>query len=129
MITRSNFRIAVTIVWVLVFIALLNCKPTFQIVVAQEKQPRSTHANDNASGVIPVSTAEAARHPTTMSVVKQTGVHHLTSHENATTEQLVNHTLNMLKPIERAINESHNCIIEAVICGNSTVANKPMLRL
>lgn len=117
------------IIWVLAFIALLNCNPTFQIVVAQEKQPRSTHATDSASGVIPISTAETARHSTSVPVVKEAPVRHSTSNENATTQQLVNQTLHMLKPIERAINESHNCIIEAVICGNSTVANKPMLRL
>jgi hypothetical protein len=126
---RSNFRVTLTIVWVLVFMALLNCKPTFQIAVAQEKQPRLNHSIDNASGVIPVSTAEAEKHSTSMSVVKKAEVQHPISHENTTTEQLVNQTLNMLKPIERAINESHNCIIEAVICGNSTLANKPMLRL
>lgn len=126
---RSNFRVTVTIVWVLAFMALLNCKPTFQIAVAQEEQPRLNHAIDNASGVIPVSTAETEKHSTSMSVVKKAEVQHPISHENTTTEQLVNQTLNMLKPIERAINESHNCIIEAVICGNSTLANKPMLRL
>lgn len=129
MITRSDSRLAITIVSVLVLIALLNCKPTFQIVVAQEKQPKSPHPTDNASGVIPVITTETAKYPMSVSVVKQAGVHHFSSHENATTGQLVNQTLSMLKPIERAINESHNCIIEAVICGNSTVANKPMLRL
>ena len=72
---------------------------------------------------------EAEKHSASMSVVKKAEVQHPISHENTTTEQLVNQTLNMLKPIERAINESHNCIIEAVICGNSTLANKPMLRL
>ena len=126
---RSNFRVTVTIVWVLAFMALLNCKPTFQIAVAQEEQPRLNHAIDNASGAIHVSTAETEKHSTSMSVVKKAEVQHPISHENTTTEQLVNQTLNMLKPIERAINESHNCIIEAVICGNSTLANKPMLRL
>jgi hypothetical protein len=64
-----------------------------------------------------------------MMVVDQVSVHYPTPEEQGKLDKIVNQTLSMLQPIGRAINESHSCILEAVICGSGNLTNGTMLKI
>jgi hypothetical protein len=63
------------------------------------------------------------------SIIVEVSVHYPTPQEKNRVDKIVNQTLSMLQPMGKAINESHSCILEAVICGNSDMTNETMLRL
>lgn len=63
------------------------------------------------------------------SMIVKVSVHYPTPEEKSRVDKMVNQTLSMLPPLGRAINESHSCILEAVICGNSNMTNGAMLRI
>jgi hypothetical protein len=54
--------------------------------------------------------------------------HYSTLQEKGRIDKIVNHTLGMLKLMMSAINNSYNCILEAVICSGGNTPNV-MLRL
>jgi hypothetical protein len=55
--------------------------------------------------------------------------HYPTMQEKVRIDKMLNQTLSLLPPIGRAINESHSCILEAVICGSGKMTNATMLKL
>lgn len=55
--------------------------------------------------------------------------HYPTSQEKDRIDRILNQTLGLLPPLSRAINESHSCILEAVICGSGNMTNVTMLKL
>ena len=62
-------------------------------------------------------------------IISEVSVHYPPPQEKGKLDKIVNQTLSMLQPIGRAINESHSCILEAVICGSGNMTNGTMLRL
>ena len=62
-------------------------------------------------------------------IIGEVSVHYPTPQEKGKLDKIVNQTLSMLQPIGRAINESHSCILEAVICGSGNMTNGTMLKL
>jgi len=55
--------------------------------------------------------------------------HYPTLQEKDRIDKILNQTLSLLPPIGRAINESHSCILGAVICGSGNMTNATMLKL
>lgn len=55
--------------------------------------------------------------------------HYPTSQEKDMIDRILNQTLSLLLPLSRAINESHSCIMEAVICDSGNMTNATMLKL
>ncbi len=55
--------------------------------------------------------------------------HYPTLQEKDRIDRILNQTLSLLPPLSRAINESHSCILEAVICGSGNMTNATMLKL
>jgi len=62
-------------------------------------------------------------------IIGEVSVHYPTPQEKGKLDKIVNQTLSMLQPIGRAINESHSCILEAVICGSGNMTYGRMLKL
>ncbi len=60
---------------------------------------------------------------------KKLNAHYPTSQEKDRIDRILNQTLGLLPPLSRAINESHSCILEAVICGSGNMTNVTMLKL
>ena len=56
-------------------------------------------------------------------VVNKGEFHYPTPQEKITIDRTINQTLSMLKPLGRMINESHTCILEAVVCDNRKINN------
>ena len=56
-------------------------------------------------------------------VVDKGEFHYPTPQEKITIDRTINQTLSMLKPLGRMINESHTCILEAVVCANRNINN------
>jgi len=63
-----------------------------------------------------------------ITIMDEVGFHYPTPQEKDKLDKIVNQTLSMLQPIGRAINESHRCILEAVICGSGNMTNGTTLR-
>ncbi len=110
----------------------------FQMAIAQQRIPQSlsptelSGASSNsphaaAANVVHVNMTAGQSELT--SIIVEVSVHYPTPQEKGIVDKIVNQTLSMLQPIGRAINESHSCILEAVICGNSNMTNGTMLRL
>jgi hypothetical protein len=55
--------------------------------------------------------------------------HYPTLQEKDRIDRILNQTLSILPPLSRAINESHSCILEAVICGSGNMTNATVLKL
>jgi hypothetical protein len=72
---------------------------------------------------------KTTRQSVLMTLIDEVSVHYPTPQEKDKIDKIVNQTLSMLQPIGRAINESHSCILEAVICGSGNMTNGTMLRL
>jgi hypothetical protein len=114
----------------------------FQMATAQQRIPQSLSLPElSAANVIATSSSP---HATTINIVHvnktswqseltsmivKVSVHYPTPEEKSRVDKIVNQTLSMLPPLGRAINESHSCILEAVICENSNMTNGTMLRL
>lgn len=110
----------------------------FQMAITQQRLPQSlsppelSGASSNsphaaAANVVHVN--KTAWQSELTSIIVKVSVHFPTPQEKGRVDKIVNQTLSMLQPIGRAINESHSCILEAVICGNSNMTNGRMLRL
>ena len=56
-------------------------------------------------------------------VIDKGEFHYPTPQEKITIDRTINQTLSMLKPLGRMINESHTCILEAVVCANRSINN------
>jgi hypothetical protein len=104
----------------------------FQISFAQRVPPQSpellvVNSITNSSNVNDTTVTEldhtnkTIKQPVTSNVGKISD-HHATLQEKGRIDKIVNHTLGMLKLMMRAINNSYNCILEAVICSNGAHA-------
>ncbi|HYA85219.1 MAG TPA: hypothetical protein VEH06_17505 [Candidatus Bathyarchaeia archaeon] len=101
----------------------------FQISFAQRVPPQSpellvVNSITNSSNVNDTTVTEldhTNKQPVTSNVGKISD-HHATLQEKGRIDKIVNHTLGMLKLMMRAINNSYNCILEAVICSNGAHA-------
>ena len=60
---------------------------------------------------------------------EKVNAHYPTLQERHRIDRILNQTLSLLPPLSRAINESHSCILEAVICGIGNMTNATMLKL
>ena len=114
----------------------------FQMATAQQRIPQSlslpelSAANAIATSSSPHATTanivhvnETSWQSELTSMIVKVSVHYPTPEEKSRVDKIVNQTLSMLPPLGRAINESHSCILEAVICENSNMTNGTMLRL
>jgi hypothetical protein len=114
----------------------------FQMAIAQQRIPQSlsppelsganaiaTSNSHHADAANIVHVNKNAGQSELTSIIVEVSVHYPTPQEKGRVDKIVNQTLSMLQPIGRAINESHSCILEAVICGNSNMTKGTMLRL
>jgi len=110
----------------------------FQMAIAQQRIPPELSAanaittssnSSHAAAANIVHVNKTAGQSELTSIIIEVSVHNPTPQEKSRVDKIVNQTLSMLQPIGRAINESHSCILEAVICGNSNMTNGTMLRL
>lgn len=113
----------------------------FQMATAQQRIPQSLSLPElSAANAIATSSSHAtaanivhvnktAWQSELNSMIVKVSVHYPTPQEKSRVDKIVNQTLSMLPPLGRAINESHSCILEAVICENSNMTNGTMLRL
>jgi hypothetical protein len=114
----------------------------FQMATAQQRIPQSLSLPElSAANAIATSSSPHATTPNIAhvnetswqseltSMIVKVSVHYPTPEEKSRVDKIVNQTLSMLPPLGRAINESHSCILEAVICENSNMTNGTMLRL
>ncbi len=60
---------------------------------------------------------------------EKVSAHYPTIQEKERIDRILNQTLSLLPPLGRAINESHSCILDAVICGSGYMTNATMVRL
>jgi hypothetical protein len=137
-----NSRAVVSMFLVVVLLDSLVFIYGFQMATAQQRIPQSLSLPElSAANVIATSSSP---HATTINIVHvnktswqseltsmivKVSVHYPTPEEKSRVDKIVNQTLSMLPPLGRAINESHSCILEAVICENSNMTNGIMLRL
>jgi hypothetical protein len=107
----------------------------FQMAIAQQRLPQSlsppelsaANAIAHAANIVHVNKTAGVSELT--SIIVEVSVHYPTPQEKNRVDKIVNQTLSMLQPMGKAINESHSCILEAVICGDSNMSNGTMLRL
>lgn len=142
MIFSLNSRAVVSMFLVVVLLDSLVFIYGFQMAIAQQRIPQSLSPPE-LSGANAIATSSNSPHAAAKivhvnktagqseltSIIVEVSVHYPTPQEKGRVDKIVNQTLSMLQPIGRAINESHSCILEAVICGNSNMTNGTMLRL
>jgi hypothetical protein len=135
MIITLNFRSLLKMFLVAILLDSLIFIYGVQIGFAQSLSPPQ-------SSVVNVITTSNDSHPTTriwhayntawqsvlITIMDEVGFHYPTPQEKGKLDKIVNQTLSMLQPIGRAINESHRCILEAVICGSGNMTNGTTLR-
>ena len=143
MIFSLNSRVVVSMFLVAVLLDSLVFIYGCQMAIAQQRLPQSlsppelsaakaiaTSSNSShAAATNIVHVIKTAGQSELTSIIIEVSVHNPTPQEKSRVDKIVNQTLSMLQPIGRAINESHSCILEAVICGNSNMTNGTMLRL
>ena len=142
MIFSLNSRAVVSMFLVVVLLDSLVFIYGFQMATAQQRIPQSlslpelSAANAIATSSSPHTTTpnivhvnETSWQSELTSMIVKVSVHYPTPEEKSRVDKIVNQTLSMLPPLGRAINESHSCILEAVICENSNMTNGTMLRL
>ena len=115
----------------------------FQMAIAQQRLPQSLSPPE-LSAANAIATSSNSPHAATAnivhvnktvgvseltSIIVEVSVHYPTPQEKNRVDKIVNQTLSMLQPMGKAINESHRCKLEAVICGNSNMTKGTMLRL
>jgi hypothetical protein len=71
---------------------------------------------------------KSVKQPVTSNIDKISD-HYPTLQDKGRLDKIVNHTLGMLKLMMSAINNSYNCVLEAVICSGGNTPNVMMLRL
>lgn len=110
---------------------------SFQIAFVQQRSqslspPQLSVVNDITTSK-PTHASDSILHVNTQSelgtIMDEVSFHYPTPQEKGKLDKIVNQTLSMLQPIGRAINESHSCILEAVICGSGNMTNGTMLKL
>lgn len=114
----------------------------FQISFAQQRSPQSPESlvvnsipyddDDDAAAAVTVTvhSDKTIKQPVLTASTDKVSLHYPTLQEIGRIDKIVNQTLSMLKPITNAINKSHSCILEAVICtSSSNILNSTMLRL
>jgi hypothetical protein len=133
-----NSRAVVSMFLVVVLLNSLVFIYGFQMAIAQQRIPPKLSAanaittssnSPHAAAANIVHVNKTAGQSELTSIIIEVSVHNPTPQEKSRVDKIVNQTLSMLQPIGRAINESHSCILEAVICGNSNMTNGTMLRL
>jgi hypothetical protein len=137
-----NSRAVVSMFLVVVLLDSLVFIYGFQMATAQQRIPQSLSLPElSAANAIATSSSPHATTPNIVhvnetswqseltSMIVKVSVHYPTPEEKSRVDKIVNQTLSMLPPLGRAINESHSCILEAVICENSNMTNGTMLRL
>lgn len=142
MIFSLNSRAVVSMFLVVVLLDSLVFIYGFQMATAQQRIPQSLSLPElSAANAIATSSSPHATTPNIVhvnetswqseltSMIVKVSVHYPTPEEKSRVDKIVNQTLSMLPPLGRAINESHSCILEAVICENSNITNGTMLRL
>lgn len=143
MIFSLNSRVVVSMFLVAVLLDSLVFIYGFQMAIAQQRLPQSVSPAE-LSAANAIATSSNSPHATAAnivhvnktagvseltSIIVEVSVHYPTPQEKNRVDKIVNQTLSMLQPMGKAINESHSCILEAVICGNSDMTNETMLRL
>ena len=135
----SNPWTILTTLSVVTFLDFLIIINAFQISFAQYVPPQSTELSvvnsiTNSSNVndATVTGLDHSNKTVKQSVTSNTDKisdHYPTLQEKGRIDKIVNHTLDMLKLMMSAINNSYNCILEAVICSGGNTPNVMMLRL
>jgi len=135
----SNPWTTLTTLSVVAFLDFLIFINAFQISFAQHLPPQSTEllivnsitnsSNANDATVTGLDHSnKTVKQPVTSNIDKISD-HYPTLQEKGRIDKIVNHTLGMLKLMMSAINNSYNCILEAVICSGGNTPNVMMLRL
>ena len=110
----------------------------FQISFAQHTAPQSpellvvnsiTNSSNADAAVTDMDHSDKTIKQPVTSNIDKVSDHYPTLQEKDRIDKIVNQTLDMLKPIKSAINKSHSCILEAVICGSDNMPNVTMLRV
>jgi hypothetical protein len=138
-----NSRVIVSMFLVAVLLDSLVFIYGFQMAIAQQRLPQSLSPPE-LSAANAIATSSNSPHAAAANIfhvnktagvseltwiIVEVSVHYPTPQEKNRVDKIVNQTLSMLQPMGKAINESHRCILEAVICGNSNMTNGTMLRL
>ena len=114
-----------SVVVLLYFLIFIN---GFQISFAQHVPPQSpkllvvNSSNVNDATVTGLDHTNNTVKQPVISNIDKISDHYPTLQEKGRIDKIVNHTLGMLKLMMRAINNSYNCILEAVICSNGAHA-------
>ena len=111
----------------------------FQISFAQHVPPQSTEllvvnsitnsSNANDVTITGLDHSNKTVKQSMTSNIDKISDHYPTLQEKGKIDKIVNHTLGMLKLMMSAINNSYNCIREAVICSAGNTPSVMMLRL
>src|SRR5215467_10776937 len=117
------------------FLIIINA---FQISFAQHVPPQSellvvnsitNSSNANDATVMGLDHSNKTVKQSVTSNIDNISDHYPTLQEKGRIDKIVNHTLGMLKLMMSAINNSYNCILEAVICSGGNTPNVMKLRL
>jgi hypothetical protein len=135
----SNPWTILTTLSVVAFLDFLIFINAFQISFAQHIPPQSTEplivnsitnsSNANDATVTGLDHSNKTVKQSVTSNIDKISDHYRTLQEKGRIDKIVNHTLGMLKLMMSAINNSYNCILEAVICSGGNTPNVMMLRL
>lgn len=123
-----------SVVVLLGFLIFINA---FQISFAQHVPPQSSEllvvnsiinsSNANDATVTGLDHSnKTVKQP--FSNIDKISDHYPALQEKGRIDKIVNHTLGMLKLMMSAINNSYNCILDAVICNGGNTPNVMMLR-
>ena len=133
----SNPWTILTTLSVVAFLDFLIIINAFQISFAQHVPPQSTELSvvnsiTNSANDATVTGLDHSNKTVKQSMtsnIDKISDHYPTLQEKGRIDKIVNHTLDMLKLMMSAINNSYNCILEAVICSGGNTPNVMMLRL
>ena len=89
----------------------------------------TTYSNASQATASILHVNKTARQSAMMNLIDEVSAHYPTPQEKGKLDKIVNQSLSLLQPIGRAINESHSCILEAVICGSGNMTNGITLRI
>ena len=127
--------VTLSVVAFLDFLIFINA---FQISFAQHVPPQSellvvnsitNSSNANDATVMGLDHSNKTVKQSVTSNIDNISDHYPTLQEKGRIDKIVNHTLGMLKLMMSAINNSYNCILEAVICSGGNTPNVMKLRL
>ena len=127
--------VTLSVVAFLDFLIFINA---FQISFAQHVPPQSellvvnsitNSSNANDATVMGLDHSSKTVKQSVTSNIDNISDHYPTLQEKGRIDKIVNHTLGMLKLMMSAINNSYNCILEAVICSGGNTPNVMKLRL